>query len=136
MSATITLSHSHRHPSSLRKTIFLPEIMEFPGQPSVPAIYTACKDDGCDAFFWKDKVSREHPPSESNSTPERDSRDLARMIEGIKEALEAQNQIIRASIEHEKLRTTYLYKIHDLFVAICCVLVAMCCIFVYMVFRV
>ncbi|RWR73172.1 hypothetical protein CKAN_00142800 [Cinnamomum micranthum f. kanehirae] len=93
-------------------------------------------DDGCDAFFWKDKFSREHPPSDSNSTPERDSRDLARTINGIKEALEAQNQIMLASIENENLRTMYLYKLHHLFVAICCVLVAMCCILVYMVFRV
>ncbi|KAJ8644820.1 hypothetical protein MRB53_006568 [Persea americana] len=38
------LSHTIiRHPSSLWKTIFLLEIMKFPGQPSVPAIYTTCK---------------------------------------------------------------------------------------------
>lgn len=77
-------------------------------------------------------MSKEHPPSECNSTPVRDNRKLTAAIEGIKEAFVAHNLLMRASIENEKLRNMYLCKLHHVVLVMCHVLVIISCILVYM----
>eukprot|EP00268_Persea_americana_P024095 TRINITY_DN2357_c1_g1_i7.p1 TRINITY_DN2357_c1_g1~~TRINITY_DN2357_c1_g1_i7.p1 ORF type:complete len:139 (+),score=11.33 TRINITY_DN2357_c1_g1_i7:96-512(+) len=89
-------------------------------------------DNGCDAFFWKDQVSREHPP---NSSLKKGNENLTSTIEGVKDALEAQNRLMCAHIESEDLRNMYLYKIHQSFAVICHVLMIMCCILVYITYQ-